>query len=179
VCGHPARLRAFSCITAFCYPYPYATTPHARALFRIHYEGCQVWSGLCWGHFGGGYTPRDGASKWGSAPTSSFRIATATDSGLWIFLKYAYGHVRATLSSHVRAAARPRHVRPDDTTTHTPLHSPLHSAFQHRISAGLRSPDEYDAPENKTRRHSFISNGFTSRAEMPPNGKSVHRNAKK
>ena len=54
MCGHPARLRAFSCITAFCYPYPYATTPHARALFRIHYEGCQVWSGLCWGHFGGG-----------------------------------------------------------------------------------------------------------------------------
>ena len=145
---------------------------------RAHYLGyimrvVRYGRGYAVGHFGGGYTPRDGASKWGSAPTSSFRIATATDSGLWIFLKYAYGHVRATLSSHVRAAARPRHVRPDDTTTHTPLHSPLHSAFQHRISAGLRSPDEYDAPENKTRRHSFISNGFTSRAEMPPTGKPV------
>ena len=61
----------------------------------------------------------------------------------------------------------------------TPLHSLLHSAFQHQILAGLQSPDEYDAPENKTRRHSFISNGFTSRAEMPPTGKSVHRNAEK
>ena len=81
MCGHPAQLRAFSCITAFCYPYPYATTPHARALFRIHYEGCQVWSGLCWGHFGGGYTPRDGASRWGAVRPS--RLSHALEPRTW------------------------------------------------------------------------------------------------
>ena len=35
---------------------------------------------------------------------------------------------------------------------HTPLHSPLHSAFQHLISAGLRSPDEYNPPTNEQNR---------------------------
>jgi hypothetical protein len=37
----------------------------------------------------------------------------------------------------------------------------------------------YAAPENKTQRHSFISNGFTSRADMPPTGKPVDPIAKK
>ena len=152
---------------------------------RAHYLGyimrvVRYGRGYAGGMFGGGYTPRDGASKWGSAPTSSFRIATATDSGLWICFEYAYGHVRATLSSHVRAAARPRHVRPDDTTTHTP---PALSAAQRVPAPDLLldcgAPTSMIHLTNKTRRQSFISNGFTSRAEMPPNGKSVHRNAKK
>ena len=98
-----------------------------------------------------------------------------------------FGYV---LSMHMGMSGRPfprtseqrRVLGTSDQMTpppHTHPHSPLHSAFQHRISAGLRSPDEYDAPENKTRRHSFISNGFTSRAEMPPTGKSVDPTAKK
>ena len=108
-----------------------------------------------------------------------FPMRLSHEPGLWIYYKYQYRHVRTTLTWHIRAAARPRHVRPDDTTTHTPPHSPLHSAFQHQILAGARSPNVHDAPENKTRRHSFISNGFTSRAEMPPTGKHVDPIAKK
>ena len=101
---------------------------------------------------GGIYTPRWGVEMGRSAPTSSLRTATATNSGLWIYHKYQYEHVRTTLTSHVRAAARPRHVRPDDTTTHTHPHSPLHSAFQHQILAGLQSPNEYNPPTNKQNR---------------------------
>jgi hypothetical protein len=46
-----------SCIAGVCRTKPRATTPHARALFRIDYEGCRVWSGLCFRHVLGGYTP--------------------------------------------------------------------------------------------------------------------------
>ena len=94
--------------------------PHARALFRIHYKGYRVWSRLCWGHVLGGETPRDGASKWGALHPS--RLSHAFEPRAWaldIFRASIYRHVRTTLAGHIRAAARPRHVRPDDTTTHT------------------------------------------------------------
>ena len=110
----------------------------------------------------GGLYTRDGASKWGALHPSRLSMRLSHGPGLWIYSGHQYRHVRTTLAGHIRAAARPRHVRPDDTTTHTPLHSPLHSAFQHRISAGLRSPDEYNPPANKQNRHYFISNGFPS-----------------
>ena len=54
------------CIARKCLSPRTPHAPHARALFRIHYKGCRVWSRLCWGHVWGGYTPRDGASKWGA-----------------------------------------------------------------------------------------------------------------
>ena len=151
---------------------------------RAHYLGYIMrvvgyGRGYAGGMFGGAIHPEMGRRNGALCTHLDFPMRLSHEPGLWIYYKYQYGDVRATLSWHVRAAARPRHARADDTTTHTPLHSPLHSAFQHLISAGLRSPDEYDAPLNKTRRHSFISNGFTSRAEMPPTGKSVHRNAEK
>ena len=151
---------------------------------RAHYLGyimrvIRYGPGYAGGILGGAIHPEMGRRNGALSTHLDFPMRLSHGPGLWIYFQYQYGDVRATLSWHVRAAARPRHARADDTTTHTPLHSPLHSAFQHLISAGLRSPDEYDAPLNKTRRHSFISNGFTSRAEMPPTGKSVHRNAEK
>ena len=161
-------------------------SPHARPTrpTRAHYLGyimrvIRYGPGYAGGILGGAIHPEMGRRNGALSTHLDFPMRLSHGPGLWIYYGYQYGDVRATLSWHVRAAARPRHARADDTTTHTPLHSPLHSAFQHLISAGLRSPDEYDAPLNKTRRHSFISNGFTSRAEMPPTGKSVHRNAEK
>ena len=136
----------------------------------------QVMLGAC---LGGAIHPEMGRRNGALCTLLDFPMRLGHGPGVWVYCGHQYPHVRATLAWHVRAAARPRHARADDTTTHTPLHSPLHSAFQHLISAGLRSPDEYDAPENKTRRHSFISNGFTSRAEMPPTGKPVDPTAKK
>ena len=145
---------AFSCIAAFCRTTTYATTPRARALFGIHYEGCQVWSRLCWGYFflGGAIHPEMGRRNGALCTLPDFPMRLSHEPGLWIYSGHQYRHVRTTLAGHIRAAARPRHARADDTTTHTPLHSPLHSAFQHQILAGLQSPNEYNPPTNKQHR---------------------------
>ena len=47
---------------------------------------------------------------------------------------------------------------------------PLHTAHPDPIAAGMSSPHECNAPANKIRRYSFISNGFVRRADMPPSG---------
>ena len=109
----------------------------------------QVMRGAFWG---GAIHPEMGRRNGALSTHLDFPMRLSHGPGLWIYYKYQYGDVRATLSWHVRAAARPRHARADDTTTHTPLHSPLHSAFQHLISAGLRSPDEYNPPTNEQNR---------------------------
>ena len=108
--------------------------------------------GYAGGILGGGYTPEMGRRNGALSTHLDFPMRLSHGPGLWIYFQYQYGDVQATLSWHVRAAARPRHARADDTTTHTPLHSPLHSAFQHLISAGLRSPDEYNPPTNEQNR---------------------------
>ena len=119
--------------------------------------------GYAGGILGGAIHPEMGRRNGALSTHLDFPMRLSHGPGLWIYFQYQYGDVRATLSWHVRAAARPRHARADDTTTHTPLHSPLHSAFQHLISAGLRSPDEYDAPPFLP---SFLRNLPSDRAYM-------------
>ena len=134
---------------------------------RAHYSGYIVrvvgyGRGYAFGMFGGVIHPEIGRRNGALCTHLDFPMCLSHGPGLWIYYKYQYAHVRTTLTSHVRAAARPRHVRPDDTTTHTPPHSPLHRAHHDRISAGTRSPNEGRPPGNKTRRPSFKFNVFPS-----------------
>ena len=162
VWAYGATERAFSCIAAFC-----RTKPTLPRPARAHYLGYIMrvvgyGRGYAGGMFGGAIHPEMGRRNGALCTHLEFPMRLSHEPGLWIYYKYQYRHVRTTLTWHVRAAARPRHVRPDDTTTHTPPHSPLHSAFQHQILAGLRSPNEYNPPANKQNRHYFISNVFPS-----------------
>ena len=134
-------------------------SPHARPTrpTRAHYLGyimrvVRYGPGYAGGMFGGAIHPEMGRQNGALCTHLDFPMRLSHEPGLLKLFKYQYGDVRTALTWHVRAAARPRHARADDTTTHTPLHSPLHSAFQHLISAGLRSPDEYNPPTNEQNR---------------------------
>ena len=172
-----ARLRrVYTCCSAAPRTKSYATRPRARTLFRRHYEGCRVWSGVCWGHVLEGYTLEMGRRDGALCTHLEFRGRYSyTNSGLRIYYKYGYGHDQTPLTSHVRAERGARHVRAEKGTARTPPDSPLHRVHCRPISAGTRSSHECNAPANKIRRHSFISNGFTSQADMPPSGNRFHK----
>ena len=76
--------------------------------------------GYAGGILGGAIHPEMGRRNGALSTHLDFPMRLSHGPGLWIYFQYQYGDVRATLSWHVRAAARPRHVRADDTTTHTP-----------------------------------------------------------
>jgi hypothetical protein len=134
-------------------------SPHARPTrpTRAHYLGYIIrvvayGRGYAGGMFWGAKHREMGRRNGALCTLPDFPMRLSHEPGLWIYSGHQYRHVRTTLAGHIRAAARPRHVRPDDTTTHTHPHSPLHSAFQHQILAGLQSPNEYNPPTNKQHR---------------------------
>ena len=102
-------------------------SPHARPTrpTRAHYLGyimrvIRYGPGYAGGILGGAIHPEMGRRNGALSTHLDFPMRLSHGPGLWIYFQYQYGDVRATLSWHVRAAARPRHARADDTTTHTP-----------------------------------------------------------
>ena len=165
---------------------PDNASPHARPTrpTRAHYLGyimrvIRYGRGYAGGILGGAIHPEMGRRNGALSTHLDFPMRLSHGPGLWVYYEYQYGDVRATLTSHVRAVERLRHARADDTTTHTPLHGTLHRPFQHRISAGMWSPDECNPPANKQNRHYFISNVFSEHPDMPPTGEPVDPTAKK
>ena len=152
VWAYGATERHFRALRRSAAPQP--MLPHPT---RAHYLGyimrvVRYGRGYAGGIFWGAIHPEMGRRNGALCTHLDFPMRLSHEPGLWIYYKYQYGDVRATLSWHVRAAARPRHARADDTTTHTPLHSPLHSAFQHQLLAGTRSTNEYNPPANEQNR---------------------------
>ncbi len=103
---------------------PDNASPHARPTrpTRAHYLGyimrvIRYGPGYAGGILGGAIHPEMGRRNGALSTHLDFPMRLSHEPGLWIYYKYQYGDVRATLSWHVRAAARPRHARADDTTT--------------------------------------------------------------
>ena len=106
---------------------PDNASPHARPTrpTRAHYLGyimrvVRYGLGYAGGMLGGAIHPEMGRRNGALSTHLDFPMRLSHGPGLWIYYGYQYRDVRATLSWHVRAVARPRHVRADDTTTHTP-----------------------------------------------------------
>ena len=152
--------------------------------FRAHYLGYIIrvvayGRGYAGGMFWGAIHPEMGRRNGALCTLPDFPVHLSHKPGLWTYSGHQYRHVRTTLAGHIRAAARPQHVRPDDTTTHThtcTLRCTAHSSTRSWLDC--RAPTSIiHLPTNRIVSNSFLT--VFRAPDMPPAGKPVDPSTKK